>query len=477
MERITTEVAVIGAGPGGYPAAFALADRGKKVTLIDPEANPGGVCLYRGCIPSKALLHAAKVADEARDAADFGLSYGEPRIDPGKLFSWKDEVVSKLTGGLRTLVRARKIDYLRGRASFASSGALRVETASGEEREVVFQNAVISTGSVSRRIPGADFSSPNVVDSDGALSMGEIPKTLLVVGGGYIGLELGTFFSSLGTEVTVVEMLPGLVQGVDRDLAAVLKKRLDKKFRSIMLGTKLVSIRELDNEVEILFEADGKNFQEKYEKVLISVGRVPFTEGLGLENTRVMVDAGGFIETDSQRRTADPAIFAIGDVAGEPMLAHKATYEGRIVAEVITGAKTQYDPRAVPAVIFTDPEIAWCGVTETEARESGMEVDVSKFPWAASGRALTLNRTDGLTKIIAHRGTRRVVGVGIVGTQAGELISEAVVAIEMGATTEDISFSIHPHPTLTETIMEAAEGIYGASTHLIRRRPGKGSRK
>ena len=477
MEKIATEVAVIGAGPGGYPAAFALADRGKKVTLIDPELNPGGVCLYRGCIPSKALLHAAKVAEDARDAADFGLSYGEPQIDPGKLFSWKDEVVSKLTGGLRTLVRARKIDYLRGRASFASSSALRVVTASGEEKEVLFENAVISTGSVPRRIPGADIDSPNVVDSDGALSMGEIPKTLLVVGGGYIGLELGTFFSSLGTEVTVVEMLPGLVQGVDRDLASVLKKRLDRKFRSVMLKTKLVSISELDGEVQVSFEADGKSFQGRYEKVLISVGRVPFTEGLGLENTRVAVDAGGFIETDSQRRTADPAIFAIGDVAGEPMLAHKATYEGRIVAEVITGAKTQYDPRAVPAVIFTDPEIAWCGVTESEARESGMEVDVSKFPWAASGRALTLNRTDGLTKIIAHRGTKRVVGVGIVGTQAGELISEAVVAIEMGATTEDISFSIHPHPTLTETIMEAAEGIYGASTHLIRRRPGKASRK
>ncbi len=477
MERVVTEVAVIGAGPGGYPAAFALADKGKKVTLIDPELNPGGVCLYRGCIPSKALLHAAKVAEEARDAADFGLSYGEPKIDPEKLFSWKDEVVSKLTGGLRTLVKARKVDYLRGRASFTSSSTLRIVTASGEEREVLFENAVISTGSVSRRIPGVDFASPNVVDSDGALSMGEIPKTLLVVGGGYIGLELGTFFSSMGTEVTVVEMLPRLVQGVDRDLAGVLKKRLDEKFRSIMLETKLASINELDNEVQVSFEADGKSFQERYEKVLISVGRVPYTEGLGLENTRVAVDGQGFIETDSQRRTADPAIFAIGDVAGEPMLAHKATYEGRIVAEVITGAKTQYDPRAVPAVIFTDPEIAWCGVTESEAKESGMEVDVSKFPWAASGRALTLNRTDGLTKIIAHRGTQRVVGVGIVGTQAGELISEAVLAIEMGATTEDISFSIHPHPTLTETLMEAAEGIYGASTHLMKRRSGKSSRK
>ena len=292
MERITTEVAVIGAGPGGYPAAFALADKGKEVTLIDPEANPGGVCLYRGCIPSKALLHAAKVAEEARDAADFGLSYGEPEIDPGKLFSWKDEVVSKLTGGLRTLVRARKVNYLRGRASFTSSSTLRVVTDSGEEREVLFENAIISTGSVSRRIPGVE-SSPNVVDSDGALSMGEIPGSLLVVGGGYIGLELGTFFSSLGTEVTVVEMLPGLVQGVDRDLAKVLKKRLDKKFRSIMLETKLISISELGNEVKVSFEADGKSFEERYEKVLISVGRVPYTEGLGLRNTRATVDEGG----------------------------------------------------------------------------------------------------------------------------------------------------------------------------------------
>lgn len=477
MERIVTEVAVIGAGPGGYPAAFALADKGKKVTLIDPEANPGGVCLYRGCIPSKALLHAAKVAEEARDAADFGLTYGEPQVDPEKLFSWKDEVISKLTGGLRALVRARKISYVRGMASFTSSQTLRVVAASGEKKEVLFENAVISTGSVSRRIPGVDFGSPNVVDSDGALSMGKIPETLLVVGGGYIGLELGTFFASLGTEVTVVEMLSGLIQGVDRDLAGVLKKRLDKKFKSIMLETKLSSINELDNEVEVSFEADGKSFQEKYEKVLISVGRVPLTEGLGLENTRVGVDKKGFIETDMQRRTADPTIFAIGDVAGEPMLAHKATYESKIVAEVITGAKTQYDPRAVPAVIFTDPEIAWCGITESEAKEAGLEIEVSKFPWAASGRALTLNRTDGLTKIIVHRGTRRVLGVGIVGMQAGELISESVLAIEMGATAEDMAFSIHPHPTLTETLMEAAEGVYGASTHLMKKRPQKGSRK
>ena len=290
-------------------------------------------------------------------------------------------------------------------------------------------------------------------------------------------MNLERFSPLLGTEVTVVEMLPGLLQGVDRDLAGVLKKRLDGKFHSIMLETKLASLSELDNEVQVLFEADGKSFREKYEKVLISVGRVPYTEGLGLENTRVGVDRKGFIETDMQRRTADPAIFAVGDVAGEPMLAHKATYEAKIVAEVITGAKTQYDPRAVPAVIFTDPEIACGGITESEAREAEVEIEVSKFPWAASGRALTLNRTDGLTKIIVHRGTGRVVGVGIVGPQAGELISESVLAIEMGATAEDIAFTIHPHPTLTETLMEAAEGIYGASTHLMKRRPGKASRK
>ncbi len=477
MEKIVTEVAVIGAGPGGYPAAFALADKGKKVTLIDPELNPGGVCLYKGCIPSKALLHAAKVAEDARDAADFGLSYEEPHVDPKKLFSWKDEVVSKLTRGLRTLVKARKINYVRGRAAFSSSNTLCIITASGEEKELLFENAVISTGSVSKSVPGVNFDSPNILDSDRALSMGEIPNTLLVVGGGYIGLELGTFFSSLGTKVSVVEMLPGLVQGVDRDLAGVLKKRLDQKFGSIMLETKLISVGESDNEIEVSFEHDGKTFREKYEKILISVGRVPYTEGLGLENTRVGVDEKGFIKTDSQRRTAEPGIFAIGDVSGEPMLAHKATYEGKIVAEVITGAKTQYDPLAVPAVIFTDPEIAWCGITEKDAREEQMDIDISKFPWTASGRALTLNRTDGLTKIIADRETRRIIGVGIVGPQAGELISEAVLAIEMGATAEDLSFSVHPHPTLAETLMEAAEGVYGASTHLVKSRPPGSSRR
>lgn len=475
MKKVETEVAVIGAGPGGYPAAFALADKGKKVVLIDPEANPGGVCLYKGCIPSKALLHAAKVASEAEEARDFGLTYGELAVDPGKLFSWKDGVVSKLTRGLQTLVKARKIDYVRGRASFVSSHGLVVTADSGEKTEVSFENAVISTGSVPRKLAGADFDSPNIIDSDGALCLGEIPESLLVVGGGYIGLELGTFFSAMGTEVDVVEMLSGLVSGADRDLVGVLEKRLEKKFRSIMLNTKSSSFRDLDDKVEVTFETetDGKIFSKEYEKVLVSIGRAPYTEGLGLENTEIQLDEKGFVKTDRQRRTDDRSIFAIGDVAGEPMLAHKATYEGKIVAEVITGAKTEYDPMAVPAIIFTDPEIAWCGLTEVEAAESEMEINVSKFPWAASGRALTLNRTDGLTKIIADRATSRVLGVGIVGPYAGELVSEAVLAMEMGAVAEDISFSIHPHPTLTETFMEAAEGIHGTSTHMLKKRPRK----
>lgn len=476
MKKISTEVAVVGAGPGGYPAAFALADKGKKVVMIDPEANPGGVCLYRGCIPSKALLHAARVATEAREAADFGLVYSEPGVDAEKLFSWKDGVVSKLTGGLRTLTRARKIDYMRGRGSFLSPGSLVVTADSGERTEVSFENAVIATGSVPRRLPGAGAST-NILDSRGALSLGEIPRTMLVVGGGYIGLELGTFFSAMGTEVSVAEMLPDLVSGADRDLVAVLEKRLEKEFRSIMLGTKTVLFEESADGVRVSFEARGGTFEESYEKVLVSIGRVPFTEGLGLENTGVEVDEGGFVRTDAQRRTAEPAIFAIGDVAGEPMLAHKATYEGKIVAEVITGAKTQYDPMAVPAVIFTDPEIAWCGITESEAAEARMETRVSRFPWAASGRALTLNRTDGLTKVVAERESSRIVGVGIAGPGAGELVSEAVLAMEMGASAEDVAFSIHPHPTLTETFMEAAEGIHGTSTHIVGKRPGSGRRK
>ena len=468
MEKIVTEVAVIGAGPGGYPAAFALADKGKKVVLIDPNPNPGGVCLYQGCIPSKALLHAAKVTTEAEDAVDFGLTYGEPQIDAEKLFSWKNNVVSKLTNGLKTLVKTRKINYVQGKASFTSSEGLIVVEPSGETKEVLFENAVICTGSVPRTLPKLNTNARNIIDSEGALSLGKIPETLLVVGGGYIGLELGTFFSSMGTEVSVVETLPRILQGVDKDLTSVLRKKLERKFKSIMLQTKLLSASELNGEVEVSYETKGEVFSETYEKVLISVGRIPFTEGLGLENTEVDLDEGGFIKTDNQRRTTDPAIFAVGDVAGEPMLAHKATYEGKIVAEVICGAKTEYDPMAIPAVIFTDPEIAWCGITETEAKEAKMQIETSKFPWAASGRALTLNRTDGLTKIIADRESSRIIGVGIVGTQAGELISEAVLAIEMGATAEDLSFSIHPHPTLTETLMEAAENIYGTSTHLAK---------
>lgn len=463
MKKISTEVAVIGAGPGGYPAAFHLADKGKRVVLIDPEINPGGVCLYRGCIPSKALLHAAKVIHEAEDAKSFGIEYEKPKIDVEKLFSWKEDVVNKLTGGLKTLTKSRKIEYIQGYASFKSSDALTIKTADGEEIELEFENAVIATGSVPSSISGIDFSK-NVLSSKTALSLGEIPKNMLIVGGGYIGLELGTVYSALGTEITVVEMLPNLVQGADKDLVNVLHKRLKKEFKEILLETKVSSLEDLNDKVKVTLESKEGTTTKEFEKVLISIGRKPVTDTLNIENINVEVNDRGFIVVDEFRRTTEKNIYAIGDVAGDPMLAHKATHEGIVVAEVIAGEKSAYEPSAIPAVMFTDPEIAWCGLTELEANERKIDVEISKFPWAASGRALTLNRTDGLTKLIVDPKTKRVLGVGIVGPGAGELISEAVLAVEMAATAKDVALTIHPHPTLTETFMEAAEGIYGSST-------------
>ncbi|MGH7884832.1 MAG: dihydrolipoyl dehydrogenase [Thermodesulfobacteriota bacterium] len=464
MKNISTEVVVIGAGPGGYPAAFHAADKGKKVVLIDPEINPGGVCLYRGCIPSKALLHAAKVIHEAEDAKSFGIDYESPKIDVGKLFAWKDDIVSKFTGGLKTLTKSRKIEYIQGYAAFNSSNALTVKTVEDEIIEVNFDYAVIATGSIPRSIPGVEFSK-NILSSKTALSLGEIPKSMLVIGGGYIGLELGTVYAALGTEITVVEMLPNLVQGGDKDLVSVLQKRLEKDFKKIMLNTKVSSVEDLSDKVKIIFEnKDGKS-EKHFDKVLVSIGRKPVTDTIKIENTKVKVDEKGFIAVDKERRTSDKNIFAVGDVACDPMLAHKATYEGKVAAEVIAGEKSIYDPAAIPAVMYTDPEIAWCGLTELEAKEKNLDIEITKFPWAASGRALTMNRTDGLTKIIVDKKTKRVLGAGIVGPGAGELISEAVLAIEMAALAKDLALSIHPHPTLTETFMEAAEGIYGSSTH------------
>jgi dihydrolipoyl dehydrogenase len=465
----STQVAVIGGGPGGYAAAFLAADLGLEVTLIDPEPNPGGVCLYRGCIPSKALLHVAKVISESRQAADWGVSFSEPRIDLNKLRSWKERVVNKLTDGLGQLSRQRKVNYLQARASFLDAHTLNIESRNGGEQQLGFEHAILATGSRPAAIPALSSNSPRVLDSTRALELNEIPKTLLVIGGGYIGLELGTVYAALGTGVSLIEMTSGLLPGVDRDLVAILAKRIDQDFSSVRLNTKVVELSEEEQGVRVRFEGISvKSAAEVFEKLLIAVGRTPNSSGLGLENTGVEIDPRGFIKVDAQRRTAEPTIFAVGDVAGEPMLAHKATHEGLVAAEVIAGHETAFEPRAIPAVVFTDPEVAWCGLTETQAEAEHCPVKIARFPWGASGRAATLDRNDGLTKLVIDPESERVLGVGIVGSGAGELIAEGVLAVEMAAVASDVKLSIHAHPTLSETIMESAEAFFGQSTHLYR---------
>lgn len=462
-------VAVVGGGPGGYAAAFLAADLGMKVTLIDPEVNPGGVCLYRGCIPSKALLHVAKLIEESRQAKNWGIEFSDPKVDVNKLRAWKESVVTKLTGGLGQLSKQRKVQYVQGRASFENSTTLKVAKTKGGEERLTFDRVILATGSRPAVIPSLKLDSPRMLDSTGALEIQDIPKTLLVVGGGYIGLELGSVYAALGTRVTVVEMTEGLLPGADRDLVLPLHKHLEKAFDGILLNTTVTSLKEEKNGIRAVFE--GKDVKEKekvFEKVLVSVGRKPNSEIPGLEKTRVQVGQRGFIQVNKQLQTADPAISAIGDVVGEPMLAHKASHEGRTAVEVIAGHKYTFEPAAIPAVVFTDPEIAWAGLTETQAQKEGREVKVAKFPWGASGRAITLDRPDGLTKLLVDPKTERVLGVGIVGAGAGELIAEGALAIEMAALAGDVALTIHPHPTLSETVMESAEVFYGTSTHVYR---------
>jgi len=461
------DLVVLGAGPGGYAAAFLAADKGMQVTLIDGLQKPGGTCLHVGCIPSKALLHVAKIITDSKDAAPWGVSFGKLTVDIDTLRRQGQKVVDTLAKNLAELCKRRKVEYISGKASFENSRTLRL----GDGTRMTFRRCVIAVGSSPTRPASLELDSPRVMDSTAALRVEDIPKSLLVVGGGYIGLELGCVYAALGSEVTVVELTDGLLPGVDRDLVRPLQARVESQFHKIYLKTKVARLTEVKNGIHVGLE--GEEVADKtpvFAKVLVAVGRRPNTRGLGLENAGVDVDAKGFIKVDDKRRTNQESIYAIGDVAGEPMLAHKASHEGKIAVEAMLGEPAAFDFQAVPAVVFTDPEIAWCGLTETDARRQNREVKVLRFPWAASGRAATLGRTEGLTKLITEPETERLLGVGLVGYGAGELIAEGVLAVEMAASARDLSLIIHPHPTLSETIGEAAESLFGPTTHVYKPR-------
>lgn len=468
-----TQVVVVGGGPGGYAAAFLAADEGMEVTLIEAEGKLGGTCLLRGCIPSKALLHVAKVIGEVEEmGSEWGVEFSSPKIALEKLRARKEKVISTLSGGLGALAKRRKVNVITARATFADSATLTLEgdhDSIPEDRKVTFDHCIIATGSVPA-MPGAfNIGNDRVMDSTGALQLEDIPESLLVVGGGYIGLEMGTVYAHLGTQVSVVELQDGLLMGADRDLVRPLQKKLKKIFEDrIFLNTKVGSLSMQGDKVQVTFEGPAKFGTELYDRVLISVGRWPNTKGLGLENTPIKTDQRGFIECDNQQRTAVPNVYVIGDAAGEPMLAHKANHEGRVAAEVILGHPVVFDKQAIPAVVFTDPEIAWAGLTQDEAKEQGIAHQVCTYPWAASGRAQALGITDGLTKLIVDPETERVLGCGIVGSGAGELIAEAALAIEMGCEVRDITETVHAHPTLSETVMNAGEVFFGTATEIYK---------
>ena len=467
------QLIVVGGGPGGYAAAFLAADLGLSTTLIDPEVNPGGVCVYRGCIPSKALLHVAKLIGEARQAKAWGVEFGEPKVDLARLRAFKDDVVKRLTSGTGQLVRHRKVQYIQGTAELVDAHTLRVRKASGGEDTLTFEHAILATGSLPAIPPMLKVDDPRVMDSTSALDLPDVPKSLLVVGGGYIGLELGSVYATLGSAVTVVEMTSGLLPGADRDLVDVLARRVNGMMKAVLLNTRVTQMKAEARGVRVTFEGEGVKDQAReqlFDRVLVSVGRRPNSKIPGLDRTKVRVNDRGFIVVDKQLRTEEPSIFAIGDVVGEPMLAHKASHEGRVAVEAIAGQNVAFEPRAIPAVVFTDPEIAWAGLTETQAVKEGRKVSIAKFPWGASGRAITLDRTDGITKLILDAASEQILGVGLVGPGAGELIAEGVLAIEMGANATDLKLSIHPHPTLTETMMESAEVFFGQATHVYRPR-------
>ncbi len=456
---------VIGGGPGGYTAAFLAADLGMKVTLVDASPKPGGVCLHRGCIPSKALLHVAKLISETKQAKQWGIEFPEPIINLDKLRDWKNQVIGKMAGGLTTLTKKRGIRHVTGRAVYKDSKSVIIDN----DEVIEFDYSILATGS-SPLMPG-DFEakSPLLMDSTSALDIEEIPNRLLIIGGGYIGLEMGTFYSALGSKVTVVEMTEGLLPGVDLDLVRPLFLKLRRNFENIYLNTKVTSLKILENQVAVTLDGEVESKEQCFDRALVSVGRKPNSSNLGLENTGVNVDSDGFVKADSFQKTDDPSIFAIGDVIGGAMLAHKASREAKVAVEVLAGEASEFDNRAVPAVVFTDPEIAWAGFSETEAKATGKEIMTASFPWGASGRASTLGRNEGITKLIVEPKTDKILGVGMVGAGAGELIAEGVLAIEMGMTAQDMAGAIHPHPTLSETLMEAAELFLGRPTHVFKK--------
>lgn len=466
-------IVVLGGGPGGYAAAFLASDEGQQVVIVEAEPKLGGTCLLRGCIPSKALLHVAKVIEEAHQlTSGWGVEFGSPKVDINKVRARKEKVIDTLTGGLAQLAKRRNVQVIRARGRFENSTTLILEGSDPsipEGGKLTFDYCVLATGSIPAMPQNFQIGSERVMDSTGALKLADIPGKLLVIGGGYIGLEMGTVYAHLGSQVSVVEWTDTLLPGADRDLVAPLQRRLKQLFDNrIFLSTKVGSVAEVDNQVEVTFEGPGKFGHERFDRVLVSVGRRPASHGIGLENTHVQVNPKGFVVCDKQQRTADPHIFAIGDIAGEPMLAHKASHEAKVAIEVILGRNVSFDKQAIPAVVFTDPEIAWAGLTEDKAKKEGIEVDIEVYPWAASGRAQALGCTDGLTKWLVDPKTHRVLGCGIVGSGAGELIAEAVLAIEMGCEVRDLTESIHPHPTLSETLMNAGEVHFGTATEIYK---------
>jgi dihydrolipoamide dehydrogenase len=469
-----TQLVVIGGGPGGYAAAFLAADLGMKTVIVEQDPRLGGTCLLRGCIPSKALLHVARVISESREMHEWGVSFGEPKVDIQALRARKEKVIATLSGGLKQLAKKRNVQVINAKAVFESSAILRLEggdPATYSDGKLNFEHCILASGSVPA-MPGPwKLPSGRVMTSTGALELADIPESLLVIGGGYIGLEMGSVYSQLGTQVSVVELFPHLLpQGVDRDLVKPLADRMGKVCKNIYLETKVAGLKDVDRGVEVTFEKSGQQFTETYSRVLVAVGRRPNSQGMGLENTQVAIDAKGFVQTDERQRTADPRILAIGDVCGEPMLAHKASHQGKVAVEALHGEPAAFEPLAIPAVVFTDPEIAWAGLTEEQAKLEGVPVEVARYPWAASGKAQAIGRTEGLTKILFDPATDRVLGVGITGPNAGDLISEGVLAIEMGATARDLGESIHPHPTLSETVAFSAEAYLGTATEIYKPR-------